>query len=84
MSVGKLKGIKQVPIAIAGFVLAFVDKKYAPGVPLTCTADGVLTKMLATEKKAYPERIVATFDRPETAETWNGVQVRGRCWVKVI
>lgn len=83
MSVGQLKGTKQVPIAIAGFVLAFVDKNYPPGTPLTCDADGVLTKMLATEKKAYPERIVATFDRPESEPTWNGVQVRGRCWVKV-
>ncbi len=84
MSVGKLKDMKQVPIAIAGFVLAFVDKLYAPGTALTCSADGVLTRMLSTEKKAYPERIVATFDRPETEETWNGVSVRGRCWVKVV
>lgn len=84
MSVGKLKDMKQVPIAIAGFVLAFVDKLYAPGTALTCSADGVLTRMLSTEKKAYPERIVATFDRPETEETWNGVLVRGRCWVKVV
>lgn len=83
MSVGHLKGVKQVPIAIAGFVLAFVDKKYPPGTPLTCGAEGILTKMLATEKKAYPERIIATFDRPEPEATWNGVQVRGRCWVKV-
>ena len=83
MSVGQVKDVKQVPIAIAGFVLAFVDKLYAPGTPLTCDKDGVLTKMLATEKKAYPERIIATFDRPELKPVWNGVQVRGRCWVKV-
>lgn len=83
MSVGHVKGMKQVPIAIAGFVLAYVDKNYPPGTPLTCTVDGALTKMKATEKKTYPERLVATFDRPEPNPTWNGVEVRGRCWVKV-
>ena len=84
MSVGHSSTVMQVPIAIGGFVLAYVDKLYAPGTPLTCDVDGVLTKMNATEKKAYPERIVATFDRPEKAETWNKVQVNGRHWVKVV
>lgn len=81
--VGQKQDMKQIPIAIGGFVLAHIDKQYAPGTPLTATADGRLTEIKIEEKRDYPERIVATYWKPETDAHWNGVLVNGRHWVKV-
>ncbi|MFW6226143.1 MAG: hypothetical protein ACOC3V_04225 [bacterium] len=81
--VGKKEKIKQLPIAIGGFVLAYVDKEYAPGIPLTVTQDGYLTEILHDDKSQYPERIVATFWKPEKEKEWNGIKVNNRMWVKV-
>lgn len=83
-SVGHIDKTHQVPLAVAGFVLAYVDDIYEPGTPLTSSADGYLTKMENDDKIAYPERIVATFDREETELGWNDVAVNGRHWVKVM
>ncbi len=80
---GEKEDKNQLPLAIGGFVLACVDKVYAPGTPLTCGADGCLTEMPQETKVAYPERIVAVFDREEAEEIWYDVPVNGRCWVKV-
>jgi hypothetical protein len=74
---------KQLPIAIGGFVLAEVDQVYRPGTPLTASADGRLTEIKPEDKREYPERIVATFLKAEKAEEWNGINVRGRHWVRV-
>lgn len=74
---------KQLPIAIGGFVLAEVDQIYKPGTPLTSSADGRLTEIKIEDKRDYPERIVATFLKAEKAEEWNGINVRGRHWVRV-
>jgi len=74
---------KQLPIAIGGFVLAEVDQVYKPGTPLTTSADGRLTEIKPEDKREYPERIVATFLKAEKAEEWNGINVRGRHWVRV-
>lgn len=74
---------KQLPIAIGGFVLAEVDQIYKPGTPLTASADGRLTEIKMEDKRDYPERIVATFLKAEKAEEWNGINVRGRHWVRV-
>jgi len=74
------------PFAVSGWVLAYVDKTYAPGTPLTCDEDGNLTEMTPEEKRNYPERLIAIYDRPETAEFWgpnDEVRVNGRHWVKV-
>jgi len=81
--VGHNPGKKQLPIAIGGFVLAEVDRIYKPGTPLTASADGRLTEIKMEDKKNYPERIVATFLKAERAEEWNGINVRGRHWVRV-
>lgn len=81
--VGQKQGIKQIPIAIGGFVLAHTDKQYAPGTPLTATVDGKLTEMKIEQKRDYPERIVATYWKPEPDAHWNGVLVNSRHWVKV-
>jgi len=82
--VGTKEDTNQIPIAIGGFVLAYVDKLYPPGTPLTCGADGELTELKGIDKRDTPERMVATFDRPEKSEEWNGVVVNGRSWVKVV
>jgi hypothetical protein len=77
-------GTPQLPIAIGGYVLAYVDAVYEPGTPLTCSPNGVLTEFKLPEKRDYPERMLAIFDRAEKNPIWNGVSVNGRHWVKVV
>jgi len=71
------------PISIGGFVLAHIDDIYLSGTPLTCSIDGTLTKIEQDDKINFPERIVATFFKPEYEKTWNGIEVNNRHWVKV-
>lgn len=77
----------QVPIAIGGWVLAYVDKEYECGTPLTNDEFGGLTEMTRNEKMEYPERIVAIYKRKEMDKEWgpenNKIQVNDRHWVKV-
>jgi hypothetical protein len=83
-AVGKIQGRTQIPVSVSGWALAFVDKAYDSGEPLTNSATGHLTAMTATEKREYPERMVAIYKRPEPEEMWAGkVKVNGRHWVKV-
>lgn len=74
-------------VAVAGFVLAYVDKEYEVGTPLTCTADGYLTEINLEDKIKYPERVIATYWKSEPNEEWgpegDKVKVKGRRWVKV-
>ena len=78
---------KEMHVAVSGFVLAYVDKVYKPGTPLTCTENGYLTELKPKDKIENPEKIIATFWKPEPAETWGTeektVQVNGRMWVKI-
>ena len=78
---------KEMQVAVAGFVLAYVDKEYLPGTLLTCTENGYLTEINKQDKLENPEKIVASFWKPETRESWGSeerqVQVNGRMWVKV-
>lgn len=78
---------REVPIAVAGWVLAFVDKEYDCGVALTNDGLGNLTAMTKLEKMEYPERIVAIYKRKEMDKTWgpedHKIEVNGRHWVKV-
>ena len=80
-------GEKQLDCAVAGFVLAYVDKDYLPGTALTCTKDGCLTKMKSKDKQRFPEKIVAIYWKDEPAEEWGSdnrkVKVNGRKWVKI-
>ena len=75
------------PIAVAGWVLAYVDKEYVPGTPLTNDSNGNLTEITEEEKSKYPERILATYKKKEATKEWGiegqKVYVDGRCWVKV-
>ena len=84
---GHKEGVKELQCSVAGFVLAYVDKEYPVGTPLTAGPDGYLTEMKLEDKPYYPERILATYWKSESAETWGNslrqVQVNGRKWVKV-
>ena len=88
MNMGHKPNLNQMDVAVAGFVLAYVDKEYKPGTPLTCTKNGYLTKIKLKDKIRYPERIVATYWKNESAEEWGSddrkVKVNGRKWVKVV
>jgi hypothetical protein len=77
----------QVPIAVSGWVLAYVDREYTPGTALTSRSSGMLTKMKWWQKILFPERIVATYSRREPMGTLlyndKSIVVDGRHWVKV-
>lgn len=85
---GAEEGKKKMDVAVAGFVLAYVDREYKPGTPLTCTENGYLTEIKKEDKIEYPERIVATYWKNEPADEWGSdsrkVKVNGRKWVKVV
>ena len=74
-------------VSVAGFVLAYVDKVYKPGTPLTVTKGGKLTKIKAIGRILHPEMVVATFWKPELKPTFGPEggekQVNGRMWVKI-
>ena len=84
---GHEEGKEKLNVAVSGFVLAYVDKEYEVGTPLTCTTDGCLTEIKFEDKMKYPERIVATYWKNEPNEEWGSedkkVRVKGRKWVKV-
>jgi hypothetical protein len=78
---------REVPIAVAGWVLAHVDQEYECGTPLTNDQFGNLTAITRAEKLEYPERIVAIYKRKEMDKQWGPegqkIEVNGRHWVKV-
>ena len=78
------KKTKTIRAAVAGFVLAYTDKSYPEGTPLTWGDDGVLTKCGPLKKILHPERIIATFYREEKEEEWHNLPVLGRHWVKIV
>lgn len=84
---GHEEGKEKLNVAVSGFVLAYVDKEYEVGTPLTCTSDGHLTEIKLEDKIKYPERVVATYWKNEPNEEWGPedkkVRVKGRRWVKV-
>jgi len=82
-------GLKEgrVPIAVAGWTLAYVDKEYDSGTPLTNNEYGFLTEMKRSEVSSYPERLVAIYKKKEEKIKWGTpgkeIDVNGRHWVKV-
>lgn len=87
MALGQGRYQNQIPIGTSGWVLAFVDKTYEPGTPLTNDERGYLTEMTLSEKQNYPERLIGIYKKPEY-ETQFGtenkkVDVNGRHWVKI-
>ena len=84
---GQEEGKEKLNVAVSGFVLAYVDREYGVGTPLTCTEDGYLTEIELEDKIKYPERVVATYWKSEPNEEWgpegDKIKVNGRKWVKV-
>ena len=77
------KPVRTIQAAVAGFALAYVDKIYPEGTPLTWSDDGKLTKCTVLKRVLHPERVIATFYKEEKQESWHGVKVDNRHWVKV-
>jgi len=71
-----------IPIGVAGFLLAYVDKQYKSGTLLINNKDGSLTK--ARWWDILLKRVVAKYIRKEQEETFNSIPVNGRHWVKII
>ena len=86
---GQSTNAKKAPFVIAGWVLAHVDSEqtYETGDVLMNNGNADLTKMSDEMKHIYPERIVATYKKPETAKYFGPgnerVKVNGRHWVKI-
>lgn len=78
------KKTKTIQAAVAGFALAYVDKLYQEGTPLTWGDGGVLTKCSLLKRVLHPERIIATFYKEEKEEKWHNLPVSGRHWVKIV
>ena len=74
----------EMTLGVAGFVLAYVDKEYKCGTPLTCTSEGYLTEIFETDKVTNPDRIIARYWKPESKQEFGGVKVNGRHWVRII
>ena len=72
-----------IEMALAGFVLAYVDKIYKTGTPLTCTKNGHLTKMNWFERLFRRDALVGYFYKEETETQWHTIDVSGRHWVKI-
>ena len=79
--------IKCINLAVAGVVLAYVDKEYECGTALVATKGGMLTKANRATRLLHPERIVATYYKKEKEDLWgpksNRIKVNGRSWVKI-
>lgn len=84
---GRRENEKQMNVAVAGFVLTYVDKEYSVGTPLTCKENGILTKLKEEDISKNPHKIVGTFWKTEPNDLWGPegkeVEVNGRMWVKV-
>ena len=76
-----------IPIGVSGWVLAFVDKVYAPGTPLVSNAQGGLTRASLLERLLWSHRIIGTYSRPEPKARYgtavHQIEVQGRHWVRV-
>ena len=86
------KSEKCLETAIAGFALAYVDKPYKPGTPLTCTENGYLTEIKEEDIENNPHKIIGTFWKEEWRNWWGFripqckehiVEVNGRMWIKI-
>ena len=81
------EGKEKLDVAVSGFVLAYVDKEYLVGTPLTCTEGGILTEIKHKDKVEYPEMVIATYWKSEPNDEWGTdtrkVKVNGRKWVKI-
>ncbi len=76
------------PIAVAGRVLAYIDKdrnKFKIGDVVCSGGNGTVSKMNFFEKILFPERVVGVVSEIPTYGTWGeeSVPVNKRIWIKV-
>lgn len=81
---GTNDGKHGIAIAVSGFVLAHVDKKYSVGTPLVSAPNGMLTKAGFINKLFHHERIVGWYYKDEKSETYHDIVVNGRNWVRIV
>lgn len=84
-SIGKSKGC-ETPIAISGRVLAYPNEEldtYTLGCAVCSGPNGTISQMTREEIKEYPERIIGTVSELPKYESWNGIPVNGRIWIRV-
>ena len=73
-----------VPIAIAGRVLVYHNGEEMHAGDAVCAAyKGCVRRMTREEIKEYPDRIVGYVSEIPSYNSWNGIEVNGRIWVRV-
>lgn len=78
----------QVPIAIAGRVLAYTYEDwwtFEPGEPVCSGPNGTISKMSRREIKKYPDRIIGIVSELPDYEFWgeNKIPVNNRIWINI-
>lgn len=76
-----------VPVAVAGRVLVNTERnrlEYHVGDVLCTGRDGKAAKMRWYERLLFPHRAIGIVSSIPSYKTWNGVEVHGRIWMKVI
>lgn len=72
----------KIRIAVAGFALGVVDKKYPVGTALTSGPNGILTRAKVLTRLLHPERIIGIYFRDPTI-LWGDKPMYGMAVVKV-
>lgn len=76
-----------VPVSVAGKVLVYPNEdlnSYGVGDAFCSGPDGTVSKMSRQEIINYPDRILGYFVGIPEEDTFNGVAVNGRFWIKVV
>lgn len=71
-------------VAVAGRVLVDIDDEVKVGDVLTAGPNGKAVVMTRQEIAFYPDRMLGIVTEVPTYEVWNGVEVKGRIWMKVL
>lgn len=83
MCIGDFSGFN-VPVALAGRVLAYTDGSVIKvGTPVCSGINGTVSAMTRDEVREYPECMIGIVSSIPSYLEWNGVEVDGRVWIKV-
>lgn len=73
-----------VPVTIAGRALVYhVIDNYHAGDAVCATYDGRVRRMTREEIREYPDRIIGYVSEIPSYDSWNGISVNDRIWVRV-
>lgn len=79
----------QLPIAVAGRVLAYPDVDptlLKIGAPVCSGPNGTVSMMTEEEERKFPSRIIGTISEIPTYDIWHGandIKVDGRVWIRI-